>query len=81
MLKATDSFHICIGNNTYIGNIISIYYVVTMLMKEVLPAPFGPSKPKHFPRATARDNPLTACYLGYPSCAGYVFWSLQEMIG
>ena len=42
-------------------------------MKEVFPAPLGPSRPKHSPLATARDNPLTACFSGFPSLAGYVF--------
>jgi len=43
------------------------YNVLTMLIKDVFPAPFGPSIPKHSPRGTARDSPLTATFGGFPS--------------
>lgn len=54
------------------------YNVLTMLIKEVFPAPFGPSIPKHSPRGTARDNPLTASFGGFPSLPGYIFLKLLQ---
>ena len=49
-------------------------------MKEVLPAPLGPSIPKHSPRGKARDNPLTANFEGFPSLPGYTFLRSSQMI-
>jgi hypothetical protein len=39
----------------------------TILMKDVFPAPFGPSIPKHWPFGRASDNPRTASLSGFPS--------------
>ena len=36
-------------------------------MVVVFPAPFGPSSPKHSPRATSRSSPSTACTSAKPS--------------
>ena len=33
-----------------------------------LPAPFGPSRPKHSPLSTAMVKLRTACLAGFPSC-------------
>lgn len=45
-------------------------FLLTILMNEVLPAPLGPSIPKHSPRGKARDNPRTAYLSGFPSFPG-----------
>ena len=53
-----------------------ILFIRTMLMKELLPAPLGPSMPKHSPWGKARDNPLTASLWGFPSLPEYTFFRL-----
>ena len=52
----------------------------TILMLEVLPAPFGPRIPMHSPRGTAKENPLTATLGGLPSRAGYTRLRSSQMI-
>ena len=39
----------------------------------LLPAPFGPSRPKNSPRSTAKDTPRTASTGGDFRVPGYVF--------
>jgi hypothetical protein len=59
-----------------------VYYELselTMLMKEVLPDPLGPSIPKHCPLGKASDNPLTATLSGFPFFPGYNFFRLSQM--
>lgn len=56
------------------------YVTFTMDIKVVLPAPLGPSIPKHSPDGNARDNPFTATFSGLPSLPGYIFLRLSEMI-
>ena len=51
---------------------------LTILMKDVFPAPLGPSMPKHYPERTSRYNPLTAIFGGFPSLPGYTFFKLSH---
>ena len=55
-------------------------WVLTMLMNEVFPAPLGPNIPKHSPEGTARDNPRTAIFGGFPSLPGYTFFIVLHTI-
>lgn len=49
-------------------------------MKDVFPAPLGPNMPKHSFEPTAKDNPRTAIFGGFPSLRGYTFFRLSHTI-
>jgi hypothetical protein len=56
------------------------FFYPTMLMKDVFPAPFGPSIPKHWLFWRIGDNPRTANLSGFPSLPGQTFLRLWQMM-
>ena len=59
-------------------NLCLEFCILTILIKEVFPAPLGPRIPKHSPRGKARYSPCTASFSGFPSLPGYIFWRLSQ---
>ena len=66
--------HVCKFQKIYVTE----FCILTILIKEVLPAPLGPRIPKHSPQGTARYSPCTASFSGFPSLPGYIFWRLSQ---
>ena len=54
-------------------------FKLTMLIRVVFPAPFGPRTPRHCPRDMEIDIPLTAILSTFPSCPRYTFLRLSHM--